>query len=104
MLTNAMFKGTWTDRLHHLLHAGVDFKDKTILDVGCNMGIVGYEICKRKPAYYHGIERLPELAGVAGAIFLGVETPNTIQIGDVTDLDLLDDHYDVASAFIKSIR
>lgn len=72
------FAGTWGSRLEHILSCGAAFKDATVLDVGCNMGIVGYEVCKQGPAFYHGVEKLYLHSFVAEAIFLGVDTESRI--------------------------
>lgn len=50
------FAGTWDDRLDGLFSAKVDYAGKSILDVGCNMGVVAYEISKLKPSSIHGID------------------------------------------------
>ncbi|TIU94733.1 MAG: methyltransferase domain-containing protein, partial [Mesorhizobium sp.] len=63
----------WDDRLDGIFSCGVDYSGKTILDVGCNMGIVAYEIAKRRPAYIHGIDILKPHIRVARSIFLGSE-------------------------------
>lgn len=92
----AQFKGRWVDRIEHLFTCGVDFSGKEILDVGCNMGIVGYEICKHGPAHYHGIEVLKEHVKVAQSIFLAVGTPHWFDNVDLSKRrDVLNTSYDV---------
>lgn len=77
------FKGTWKDRMSGL--EDIRVRGKTVLDVGCNMGIIGYELCKREPAHYHGIEVSEAHADVARSIFLAVSTPHDIHTGNILD-------------------
>ncbi|TKB75006.1 MAG: hypothetical protein E5W81_16190, partial [Mesorhizobium sp.] len=65
------FKGTWDDRLDGLFSAEVDYAGKSILDVGCNMGVVAYEISKLGPTSIHGIDILKPHIETARMIFLG---------------------------------
>jgi SAM-dependent methyltransferase len=70
------FKGTWDDRLDGLFSAGVDYAGKSILDIGCNMGVVAYEISKRGPGSIHGIDNLKPHIETARMIFLGSPVPS----------------------------
>jgi SAM-dependent methyltransferase len=48
--------GVWTDRYEDVLASGVEFGGRSVLDAGCNVGIVAYEIAKRGPAFIHGVD------------------------------------------------
>lgn len=92
------FAGTWDDRLDGLFSCGVDYSGKTILDVGCSMGIVAYEIAKHKPAYIHGIDILKPHIGVARSIFLGSSVESrfdAMSLGSRKLPSVLRDHYDI---------
>jgi len=62
----------WQSRFQTLASFGIDYRDKVILDAGCNLGILGYEISKQKPAFYHGIDVDRAALNVARGIFSGV--------------------------------
>ncbi len=92
------FAGTWDDRLDGLFSCGVDYAGKTILDVGCSMGIVAYEIAKHRPTYIHGIDILKPHIGVARSIFMGstVESRfDAMSLGSRKLPSVLQDRYDV---------
>ncbi|RWO63413.1 class I SAM-dependent methyltransferase [Mesorhizobium sp.] len=92
------FAGTWEDRLEGLFSCGVNYSDKTILDVGCNMGIVAYEISKHRPAYIHGIDILKPHIGVARSIFLGSDVESrfdAMNLGSRKLPSVLRDRYDI---------
>jgi ribosomal protein L11 methylase PrmA len=57
--------------LDGIFSAGVDYAGKSILDVGCNMGVVAYEISKLGPNSIHGIDILRPHIETARMIFLG---------------------------------
>ncbi|TIX60513.1 MAG: methyltransferase domain-containing protein [Mesorhizobium sp.] len=90
--------GTWDDRLDGLFSCGVNYSGKAILDVGCNMGIVAYEIAKRRPAYIHGIDVLKPHTRVARSIFLGSNVESrfdTMSLGSRKLQSVLNDRYDI---------
>ncbi|RWH69469.1 MAG: class I SAM-dependent methyltransferase [Mesorhizobium sp.] len=90
--------GTWDDRLDGLFSCGVKYFGKTILDVGCNMGIVAYEIAKRRPAYIHGIDILKPHTRVARSIFLGSNVESrfdAMNLGSRKLQSVLNDSYDI---------
>jgi ribosomal protein L11 methylase PrmA len=64
--------GDWQTRNRGLFELNVDYRGKSILDAGCNLGIVGYEISKQGPSFYHGLDIYPPALSVARAIFSGV--------------------------------
>ncbi len=64
--------GDWQTRNQALFELEVDYHGKMILDAGCNLGIVGYEISKQRPSFYHGLDIYAPALGVARAIFSGV--------------------------------
>jgi 2-polyprenyl-3-methyl-5-hydroxy-6-metoxy-1,4-benzoquinol methylase len=70
--TTKRFSGSWDLRLTGLFDCGVDFAGKTVLDVGCNIGIVAYEVSKRAPAFIHGIDNYRGALRIARAIFRAV--------------------------------
>ena len=43
----------WRQRLADLLACEVDYAGKTVLDAGCNVGILAYEITKLGPSFIH---------------------------------------------------
>jgi 2-polyprenyl-3-methyl-5-hydroxy-6-metoxy-1,4-benzoquinol methylase len=75
----------WESRLRTLASFAVDYCDKTILDAGCNLGIIGYEICKQHPAFYHGIDVDRAALNVARGIFSGVSVPYAFHRVDVAN-------------------
>ncbi|APE42684.1 hypothetical protein BOO69_04035 [Sulfitobacter alexandrii] len=99
MIEGRTFLGTWPRRLSGLFDVGVSFADQRILDVGCNMGIVGYEVCKQGPAYYHGVELLETHCQIARSIFTAVPVESVFHDFDVTDAsvrnEVLSEDYDV---------
>ncbi len=93
------FIRNWDYRLAGLFECGVDFSGKSILDAGCNVGIIDYEISKRQPASIHGIDSYRMGILAARNIFLGVDSPARFDVADLTNqrkLDrLLDASYDI---------
>lgn len=90
------FKGGWPDRLRNLFDHNLPLIGASVLDVGCNMGIVGYEVCKHGVTDYHGIDVLPDHLDVARGIFMGVPCRSRIEALHLpTALDRLDSAYDV---------
>jgi 2-polyprenyl-3-methyl-5-hydroxy-6-metoxy-1,4-benzoquinol methylase len=93
------FQGVWEDRIATLFQLDIDFSGASILDVGCNMGVVGLEICRHKPLKYHGIEKMVVHSFVAECVFRGVDIENRIDridIGSKKQRDhTLDDQYDI---------
>jgi SAM-dependent methyltransferase len=82
---NASFTGDWAYRLDGLFDCGVDFRGKSILDAGCNVGIVAYEIAKLGPAFIHGIDYFPRHIATARSIFRGFGTiPHRFDVLDLT--------------------
>lgn len=79
------FSEDWWARVENLFDANVSFKDKSVLDVGCNMGIVGYELCKQSPKTYHGVDILDSHINVANSIFRAVPVESNIESFDLTD-------------------
>ncbi len=83
--TYKRFIGNWDFRLAGIFDCGVDFSGKTILDAGCNVGIIDYEIAKKSPAFIHGIDDYP--AGIAAArhIFQGLDVASRFDVADLTN-------------------
>ena len=50
------FIGNWEYRLQRIFGCGVSYSGKRVLDAGCNVGILAYEIGKKRPALINGID------------------------------------------------
>jgi len=81
--------GDWATRTRPLFELGVDYRGKTILDAGCNIGIVGYELSKQQPSFYHGIDVYRPALKVAEAIFSGVDIGFRFDQIDLSDAKAL---------------
>jgi 2-polyprenyl-3-methyl-5-hydroxy-6-metoxy-1,4-benzoquinol methylase len=77
------FTGPWHDRIAGLFDCGIDFTGKSVLDVGCNMGIVAYEISKRGPSLIHGLDNYLGAFRVAKAIFSAVPVESRFDLVDL---------------------
>ncbi|MGN6763609.1 MAG: class I SAM-dependent methyltransferase [Rhizobiaceae bacterium] len=77
------FRGYWEDRTDSLFSIDVDYAGKAILDIGCNMGVVAYEIAKRKPAFIHGIDPYGPHIFIARSIFDAVPVESKFERGKV---------------------
>jgi 2-polyprenyl-3-methyl-5-hydroxy-6-metoxy-1,4-benzoquinol methylase len=75
----------WRQRLEDLLACHVDYADKTVLDAGCNVGILAYEIAKRGPSSIHAIDGSRRMLDAARLIFRSVETPHRLDLVDLAD-------------------
>jgi 2-polyprenyl-3-methyl-5-hydroxy-6-metoxy-1,4-benzoquinol methylase len=93
------FMGNWDRRLAGIFDCDVDYSGKSILDAGCNIGIVAYEISKRSPSLIHGIDNYRAGIGAARHIFHGVDVPSRFDVVDLTNdrrlRSLLNPFYDV---------
>ncbi len=83
--TYKRFIGNWDFRLAGIFDCGVDFSGKTILDAGCNVGIIDYEIAKRSPAFIQGIDDYPAGISAARHIFQGVDVESRFDVADLTN-------------------
>lgn len=79
------FIGNWEFRLAGLFDCGVDYSGKTILDAGCNIGIIDYEIAKRAPAFIHGIDEYRAAINTARQIFRGYDMESRFDVADLTN-------------------
>ncbi|MEP6565330.1 MAG: class I SAM-dependent methyltransferase [Mesorhizobium sp.] len=80
-----VFRGDWAYRLEGLFESGIDFSGKRILDAGCNVGIVAYEVAKQGPASIHGIDYFPEFIETAKHVFHGYRSlPHRFDVLDLT--------------------
>ena len=80
-----VFRGDWPFRLEGLFESGVEFGGKRILDAGCNVGIVAYEVAKQGPASIHGVDYFPDFIETAGHIFHGYrKLPHKFDVLDLT--------------------
>lgn len=84
-VTEKRFIGNWDFRLKPLLECDIDFKGKSILDAGCNVGVIDYEISKFGPSFIHGIDNYRAGIYAARNIFAGVEIPSRFEILDMAD-------------------
>ena len=50
---------------------GLDFRDKVIFDIGCNMGLMGAEYLRRQAAWLHGWD-LPEMVSATERVLLAI--------------------------------
>ena len=80
-----LFKGTWDHRLAGLFECGVDYHGKSILDAGCNIGIIAYEIAKHRPSFIHGIDNYRRGISVARHIFQAVDVSSRFDVADLTN-------------------
>lgn len=78
--TTRKFSGNWPQRLEGLFDCGVDFSGKSILDVGCNIGIIAYEISKQKPRSIHGVDSYRAAIRIAKCIFGAVPVESQFQV------------------------
>lgn len=80
-----VFSGDWASRLEGLFESGIDFSGKRVLDAGCNVGIVAYEVAKQAPAFVHGVDYFPEFIETAKSVFQGYRAlPHSFDVLDLT--------------------
>lgn len=77
----AKFAGNWEERLSGVFC--VNYANKSVLDVGCNIGIVACEISKRSPASIRGCDIHTRSIEAAKAIFVGSPVPSRFEALDV---------------------
>jgi 2-polyprenyl-3-methyl-5-hydroxy-6-metoxy-1,4-benzoquinol methylase len=77
------FTGPWHERISGLFDCGIDFAGRSVLDVGCNMGIVAYEISKRGPSFIHGLDNYRGALRVAEAVFTAVPVESRFDLIDL---------------------
>jgi len=70
----------WRQRLADLLACEVDYAGKTVLDAGCNVGILAYEITKLGPSFIHAIDGSRPVLNAARLILRSVETPHRLDL------------------------
>ncbi|MGH6749923.1 MAG: hypothetical protein ACRECI_11495 [Methyloceanibacter sp.] len=78
---------SWRQRIEDLDACGIDYSGKTVLDAGCNVGILAYEISKRGPAFIHALDGSRQMLDAAKLIFRSVDTPHRLDL-----VDLANDH------------
>lgn len=78
------FVGDWNHRIGDLFNCGVEFRGRTVLDAGCNMGLLAYEIAKHEPKFIQGIDHGKDYVRVARMIFLGVDIESRFDQVDMT--------------------
>jgi 2-polyprenyl-3-methyl-5-hydroxy-6-metoxy-1,4-benzoquinol methylase len=89
----------WRQRLEDLLACEVDFIGKSVLDAGCNVGILAYEISKLGPSFIHALDgSRPEL-DAARVVLRSVEAPTRLDLVDLADdvhlRAVLEEGYDI---------
>jgi 2-polyprenyl-3-methyl-5-hydroxy-6-metoxy-1,4-benzoquinol methylase len=75
----------WRQRIEDLDACAIDYAGKTVLDAGCNVGILAYEIAKSGPAYLHLLDASRDMLQAAKLIFRAVETPHRLDLVDLTN-------------------
>jgi 2-polyprenyl-3-methyl-5-hydroxy-6-metoxy-1,4-benzoquinol methylase len=75
----------WRQRIEDLRACEVDYAGKSVLDAGCNVGILAYEIAKLGPSFIHAIDGSPRMLEAARLIFRSVETPHRLDLVDLAD-------------------
>jgi 2-polyprenyl-3-methyl-5-hydroxy-6-metoxy-1,4-benzoquinol methylase len=76
---------SWSQRIEDLDACGIDYSGKTVLDAGCNVGILAYEIAKRGPAFIHALDGSRQMLDAAKLIFRSVETPHRLDLVDLAN-------------------
>jgi 2-polyprenyl-3-methyl-5-hydroxy-6-metoxy-1,4-benzoquinol methylase len=75
----------WRQRLEDLIACEVDYAGKTVLDAGCNVGILAYEITKLGPSFIHAIDGSRPVLNAARLILRSVETPHRLDLVNLAD-------------------
>ena len=75
----------WRRRLEDLLACEVDYRGKTVLDAGCNVGILAYEIAKLGSSFIHAIDGSQPELDAARVILRSVEIPTRVDLVDLAD-------------------
>ena len=63
----------------------VDYAGKMVVDAGCNVGILAYEISKRGAAFIHALDGSPQMLAAAKLIFRSVDTPHRLDLVDLAN-------------------
>ena len=79
------FSRPWRQRLEDLLACEVDYRGKTVLDAGCNVGILAYEIATLGPSLVHAIDGSQPELDAARVILRSVEIPTRVHLVDLAD-------------------
>ena len=89
----------WRQRLEDLLACQVDYRGKAVLDAGCNVGILAYEIAKLGPSFIHVIDGSQPELDAARVILRSVEIPTRVDFvdlaGDARLRAILEPGYDI---------
>lgn len=75
----------WRQRLADLLACEVDYAGKTVLDAGCNVGILAYEISKLDPSFIHAIDGSRPMFSAARLILRSIDTPHRLDLVNLAD-------------------
>ena len=77
------YAGTLSAAQESAFAPGLSFAGKSVLDVGCNCGIVAYEISKQAPKLIHGVDIEPRCIFTARMIFQGVPVESRFDCVDL---------------------
>ena len=93
------YSGTISDHLSGVFDFDLDYAGKSILDVGCNIGMIAYEISKSRPKSIQGIDNFRPAIDTAQRIFMGIDTESEFHDVDLTNHralhHILKPHYDI---------
>jgi 2-polyprenyl-3-methyl-5-hydroxy-6-metoxy-1,4-benzoquinol methylase len=91
---------SWPRRLEDLFACEVDYHAKRVLDAGCNVGILAYEIAKLGPSFIHAIDGSQPELDAARIVLRSVEVPTRVDLVDLADdarlRSVLEPDYDIA--------
>ena len=80
-----LYKGSISERISGIFDFDIDYTGKTILDVGCSIGMIAYEISKSRPKSIHGIDSYRPAVNTARSIFMGVDTESEFHAVDLAN-------------------
>jgi 2-polyprenyl-3-methyl-5-hydroxy-6-metoxy-1,4-benzoquinol methylase len=76
---------SWRQRLEDLFACEIDYHGKRVLDAGCNVGILAYEIAKLEPSFIHAIDGSQPELDAARIVLCSVEVPTRLDLVDLAD-------------------
>lgn len=94
-----LYTGYIAERLAGLFDVGIDYTGKSVLDVGCSIGLIAYEVSKKGPESIHGVDRYKLAIKTARRIFRGVKVKSSFDAFDLARRSarqrFLKPHYDI---------